>query len=155
MVLTSGADSALAGYEDGSVVWWDIDQRAVKAESKLYQDSVMALDYNSLVNRGVAGSVNNKLEIFKLSESEGVEHQRTVTLDSEGVSCVCIRDDGRLFCVTLWSTQCLLYSMKKCQVLAQLTAHSTRMQCLLFTSDKHLLVAGDDGAISVWSVYTN
>lgn len=66
----------LAGYEDGSLLLWDVTQRSVLSQAKAHPEPVMCLTFDIKCLRGVSGSSENKLSTWKLDRQNNLQVSR-------------------------------------------------------------------------------
>jgi hypothetical protein len=104
--------NVVAGYEDGSVIGWDLRNRAILWRSKLFDEPAVAVAVGLSKSGGcrvVAGGAGDTLHIGKLptraadsgaGEGNPVSQLRdlkTIQLKHAGINSISIRDDGKLF----------------------------------------------------------
>lgn len=140
-------------YESGSIVLWHLTQTKILSRLKLCDAVATCVDYHVDMNKGVCGTVSDKLYIFNIDESEQLMIIREITLTNEGLNCVCIRLDGKLFLTGGWDSRVRLFSCKKLSPLAVLTHHTQSVQALAVSSDNVFAVGSKDSLISVWQLY--
>lgn len=144
----------LVGYEDGSVLQWNLETNQIMAEKKLHGEPVMCLDYLSDISKGMSGSADDKLVSFTLNTPGDMQVTREVQLTNPGLSAVRIRCDGQIVATGGWDARIRLFGAKKLKRLAIMTYHTASVNCLDFSSQSLLLAAGSkDKHISIWSVY--
>ncbi|XP_029959994.1 guanine nucleotide-binding protein subunit beta-like protein 1 [Salarias fasciatus] len=78
----------LAGYEDGSLLLWDVTQRADLSRVRAHPEPVMCLTFDTERLRGVSGSSERELASWTLDEQSKLQVSR-------GHSDRAIRKDGR------------------------------------------------------------
>ncbi|XP_042344054.1 guanine nucleotide-binding protein subunit beta-like protein 1 [Plectropomus leopardus] len=148
----------LAGYEDGSLLLWDVTQRSQLSQAKAHPEPVMCLTFDTERLRGVSGSSEKKLSAWKLDRQNNLQLQEGVTLVNPGVSQLCIRGDGKLLASAGWDHRVRVFGWKKLRPLAVLQYHSDMVLSVAFSDHQdlrqRLLAAGSkDQRISLWSVY--
>ncbi|XP_068994927.1 guanine nucleotide-binding protein subunit beta-like protein 1 [Embiotoca jacksoni] len=148
----------LAGYEDGSLLLWDVTQRSKLSQVKAHPEPVMCLTFDTERLRGVSGSSEEKLSSWMLDGQKKLQLQGDVTLVNSGVSQLCIREDGKLLASAGWDHRVRVFGWKKLRPLAVLQYHTDMVLSVAFSDHQdprqRLLAAGSkDQRISLWSVY--
>lgn len=151
-IKAASEDLVLAGYEDGSIVVWDVrfSDREKNAD-RLHGETVSSLDYCERTQRGVSASVEGTIIAWG-----GTELKRSATSDIKGgVACVRARSDGKLFAIGACSSRIHIYSGRpKLLPLAIVHAHTQSVQSLVFNGDDNTLAAGSrDKTVSIWNIY--
>ncbi|XP_068167805.1 guanine nucleotide-binding protein subunit beta-like protein 1 isoform X2 [Antennarius striatus] len=118
----------LAGYEDGSLLLWDVTQRSKLCQVKAHPEPVMCLAFDPKHLRGISGSSEKKLSSWILDRQNNLQFQDSVMLVNPGVSQLCIRGDSKLLASAGWD-------------------HRDPRQRLLAAGSK-------DQRISLWSIYS-
>lgn len=72
----------LAGYEDGSVVLWNLSMGKVLSQLVCHQEPVMSLDFDSEKAKGISGSSEKVLSIWSLNEQQNLQVRITGPLVS-------------------------------------------------------------------------
>lgn len=65
--------SLLAGYEDGSVLLWNLSTGKVLSQLICHQEPVMSLDFDSEKAKGISGSSEKVLSIWSLNEQQNLQ----------------------------------------------------------------------------------
>uniref|UniRef100_A0A4W6EMS6 Guanine nucleotide binding protein (G protein), beta polypeptide 1-like n=1 Tax=Lates calcarifer TaxID=8187 RepID=A0A4W6EMS6_LATCA len=148
----------LAGYEDGSLLLWDVTQRSKLSQAKAHPEPVMCLTFDTKRLRGISGSSEKKLSSWILDRQDNLQLQDCVTLVNPGVSQLCIREDGKLLASAGWDHRVRVFSWKKLRPLAVLQYHTDMVLSVAFSDHQdpkqRLLAAGSkDQRISLWSIY--
>ncbi|XP_054630746.1 guanine nucleotide-binding protein subunit beta-like protein 1 isoform X2 [Dunckerocampus dactyliophorus] len=154
----SGGPILLAGYEDGSLLLWDITQRSKLSQTKVHHEPVMCLTFDPEVLRGISGSSEKQLSSWILDGQNNLQLQDCVTLTNPGVSQLCIRGDGKLLASAGWDHRVRIFGWKNLRPLAVLQHHNDMVLSVAFSDHKdprqRLLAAGSkDQRISLWSIY--
>ncbi|KAG9262069.1 guanine nucleotide-binding protein subunit beta-like protein 1 [Astyanax mexicanus] len=149
-----------AGYEDGSLVLWDVSNRRPLSCLKAHPDPVMCLDVDSGRQKGVSGSSDQNLISWSFSDQQNLQVQDSVPLTNPGVSQVRIRGDGRIVATAGWDCSVRVFGWRRLKPLAVLQHHQDPVQSLEFSDHQdptqRLLAAGStDQRISMWSIYTH
>ncbi|MEQ2287152.1 hypothetical protein AMECASPLE_009537 [Ameca splendens] len=147
-----------AGYEDGSLLLWDVTQRSELSHVKAHPEPIMCLTFDPRHLRGVSGSCEKKLSSWMLDNQNNIQLQDCVMLVNPGVSQLRIRDDSRLLASAGWDHRVRVFGWKKLQPLAVLQYHTDMVLSLAFSDHQdprqRLLAAGSkDQRISLWSIY--
>uniref|UniRef100_A0A1A7Z705 Guanine nucleotide binding protein (G protein), beta polypeptide 1-like n=1 Tax=Iconisemion striatum TaxID=60296 RepID=A0A1A7Z705_9TELE len=150
----------LAGYEDGSLLLWDVTQRAKLSQVKAHPEPVMCLTFDPRRLRGISGSSEKKLSSWMLDSQNNIQLQSDVMLVNPGVSQLCIKEDGRILASAGWDHRVRIFSWKKLRPLAVLQYHTDMVFSVAFSDHQdprqRLLAAGSkDQRISLWSIYND
>ncbi|KAF3696132.1 Guanine nucleotide-binding protein subunit beta-like protein 1 [Channa argus] len=148
----------LAGYEDGSVLLWDVNQRSKLSQAKVHPEPVMCLAWDTKHLRGISGSSEKKLNSWMMDRQNNLQLQDCVTMVNPGVSQLCIRQDGKLLASAGWDHRVRVFGWKKLKPLAVLQYHTDMVLSVAFSDHQdprqRLLAAGSkDQRISLWSIY--
>ncbi|XP_007506155.1 guanine nucleotide-binding protein subunit beta-like protein 1 isoform X2 [Monodelphis domestica] len=148
----------LAGYEDGSVILWNVSERRMLSRLSCHKEPVMSLDFDSRKAKGVSGSSEKALCVWGLDEQQNLKVCRTQELTNPGIADVVIRPDGKILATAGWDHRIRLFGWKQLKPLAVLDYHSAAVHCVAFSDPgqprEQLLAGGSkDQRISVWSVY--
>ncbi|XP_041855823.1 guanine nucleotide-binding protein subunit beta-like protein 1 [Melanotaenia boesemani] len=149
----------LAGYEDGSLLLWDVTQRSKLSQVKAHPEPVMCLTFDPKCLRGISGSSEKNLSSWMLDGQNNLQLQDCVTLVNPGVSQLCIREDGKLLASAGWDHRVRIFGWKKLRPLAVLQYHTDMVLSVAFSDHEdqrqRLLAAGSkDQRISLWSIYS-
>lgn len=150
----------LAGYEDGSLLLWDVTQRSPLSRVKAHPEPVMCLTFDPRRLRGISGSSEKELSSWRLDEQSNIQLQDGVKLVNPGVSQLCIRADGKLLASAGWDHRVRVFGWKKLRPLAALQYHTDMVLSVAFNDHQdprqRLLAAGSkDQRISLWSIYND
>ncbi|XP_006890569.1 PREDICTED: guanine nucleotide-binding protein subunit beta-like protein 1 [Elephantulus edwardii] len=143
----------LAGYEDGSVVLWDVSERKVCSRVACHTEPALALDFDSQKARGVSGSAEKALAVWSLDEQQALKVCRTQELTNPGVADVTLRLDRKLLATAGWDHRVRLFHWRTMKPLAVLDFHTASVHCVAFANDGLLAAGSGDQRISVWSLY--
>lgn len=66
----------LAGYEDGSLLLWDVTQRSKLSQAKAHPEPVMCLTFDTKRLRGISGSSEKKLSSWMLDRQNNLQVSR-------------------------------------------------------------------------------
>nr|XP_054749397.1 guanine nucleotide-binding protein subunit beta-like protein 1 [Lytechinus pictus] len=150
----------LIGYENGSVVVWNLSSCCIESENKLHQEPVMCTEYCSESNRGISGSSTDQLVSWSMTSQGEITLDKEITLTNPGVASLSLRDDKKILVSGGWDSRVRVWTWKKLKPLAVLNHHSETVNSLDFSSRTdskgYLMAAGSkDTHISVWSLYND
>ncbi|KAM8797903.1 guanine nucleotide-binding protein subunit beta-like protein 1 [Eudromia elegans] len=148
----------LAGYEDGSVILWNLSMGKAASQLVCHQEPVMSLDFDSEKAKGISGSSEKVLSIWSLNEQQNLQFHKTHELINAGISDITIRSDRKILATAGWDHRIRIFGWKKMKPLAVLDYHTSTVHCVSFSDHRNLserlLAAGSkDHRISVWSIY--
>ncbi|XP_043094108.1 guanine nucleotide-binding protein subunit beta-like protein 1 [Puntigrus tetrazona] len=148
-----------AGYEDGSLVLWDVSHRRPYGRLKAHAEPVMCLDVDVSQQKGVSGSSEKILRSWTLDKQHSLQMHDSVQMTNPGVSQLCIRADGKILAAAGWDDSIRVFGWKKLKPLAVLQHHTDMVNSVAFSDHQdppqRLLAAGSkDQRISVWSIYS-
>ncbi|CAM4673006.1 unnamed protein product [Caretta caretta] len=148
----------LAGYEDGSVILWNLSGGKILSRLACHQEPVMSLDFDSEKTKGVSGSSEEVLTVWSLDEQQNLKVQKTHKLINAGIADVAIRQDKKILATAGWDHRIRIFGWKKLKPLAILDYHTATVHCVSFSDhsrpSERLLAAGSrDHRISIWSIY--
>lgn len=66
----------LAGYEDGSLLLWDVTQRSVLSQVRAHPEPVMCLTFDPKRLRGISGSSEKNLSSWMLDSQNNIQVSR-------------------------------------------------------------------------------
>lgn len=149
--------SVAIGYEDGSIVLWDLRRFSTLACGKLHTEPVMALTMDLDGFSGVSGSAENSIIIFTINY-DAKEINQTINVElgkkAQGVADVTL--SGGLIAVAGWDGKIRVFKKKNGRPLAVLRYHQKDASAVAFGSKTRLLASGArDGTIAVWDVYAS
>ncbi|XP_076854031.1 guanine nucleotide-binding protein subunit beta-like protein 1 isoform X2 [Brachyhypopomus gauderio] len=159
MWQTDSGPLLIAGYEDGSLVLWDVSLKRPLSCLKAHPEPVMCLDFDAGRRKGISGSSDSALQSWILDSQQNLQIQAPVTLTNPGVSQLCIRDDSRIVSAASWDGSVRVFGWKTLKPLAVLRYHRDQVQCVTFSDhpqpSRRLMAAGSrDQLISLWSIYS-
>ncbi|KAK1792452.1 hypothetical protein P4O66_012090, partial [Electrophorus voltai] len=148
-----------AGYEDGTLVLWDVSLRRPISCLKAHTEPVMCLDFDTGRGKGISGSSDNALSSWTLDSQRSLQIQAPVVLTNPGVSQLRIRGDSKIVASAGWDCRVRVHSWKSLNPLAVLCYHRDQVRCVTFSdhpeSTQTLMAAGSrDQLISLWSIYS-
>ncbi|KAK2537937.1 Gnb1l [Columba livia] len=157
----------LAGYEDGSVVLWNLSTGKALSQLVCHQEPVMSLDFDSEKAKGISGSSEKVLSIWSLNEQQNLQEEKqvfghpTVThhlgdsvevydllvpyhsvykthkLVNAGISDITIRPDKKILATAGWDHRMRIFGWKKLKPLAVLDYHTATVHCVSFSDHKN------------------
>ncbi|XP_051527456.1 guanine nucleotide-binding protein subunit beta-like protein 1 isoform X2 [Myxocyprinus asiaticus] len=147
-----------AGYEDGSLVLWDVSNRRPFSCIKAHPEPVMCLDIDLHRQKGISGSSEKILHSWTLENQQILQMHNSSHLTNPGVSQLRIRADGKILAAAGWDNNIRVFGWKKLKPLAVLQHHTDMVNSVAFSehqdTQQRLLAAGSkDQRISVWSIY--
>lgn len=159
-IIDPDASCVLGAFESGHFVTWDLREGKVLSVKKL-EESPMALDYDSLTNRGIYAGPNDKIHVFGYQRPQMLLHGRSeINLKNPGVSCLRIRPDKKIFVSGGWDGRIRVFSWKSLRPLAVLTEHKKSILDVAFSPGRVELwraplmaIAGEDRQITLWDLY--
>uniref|UniRef100_A0A8D0BRS3 G protein subunit beta 1 like n=2 Tax=Salvator merianae TaxID=96440 RepID=A0A8D0BRS3_SALMN len=148
----------LAGYEDGSVVLWNLAMGKMQSRLACHEGPVMSFDFDPDKAKGVSGSSEKMLCVWSHNEQQNLQLQQTYELTNPGIAEVTLRQDKKLLATAGWDHRIRLFGWKKLKPLAVLGYHSASVHSVAFSDhsqpSERLMAAGSkDHRISVWSIY--
>ncbi|CAB4002349.1 guanine nucleotide-binding subunit beta 1 [Paramuricea clavata] len=145
----------VAGYESGDIILWDLQSSNMVSKLCVHKEPVMCVDIDPKSNRGISGSAEEKVTVFKLTAERRLEVEKTVQIKNCGISEVKIRGDCKIFATAGWDHKLRIFSWKSLKPLAILNYHTQSVDAVAFSNcQEQLLAAGSkDGRISLWSLY--
>lgn len=147
--------SVAVGYEDGSIVLWDVHRLSTLAHGKLHSEPIMALTMDRDGLSGVSGSAENNIVIFNINyDTNTVEKAMKVAMGKkQGVADIDL--SAGLVAVAGWDGKIRVFRRKNGKPLAILRYHQKDASAVVFGSKTRLLASGArDGTIAVWDVYS-
>ncbi|XP_054001009.1 guanine nucleotide-binding protein subunit beta-like protein 1 [Hylaeus anthracinus] len=150
----------LVGYEGGKLILWDVRQKSVLSFLAI-QTCPMALDFDTVLMKGIIGSPSDQLQVFTLSESQVLRNKTKITLKNSGTSVIVIRPDSKIVAVGGWDSRVRIYSWKSLKPLAVLDQHRDTVHDIAYSlmrldtrNDKYVMAtAAKDGYIALWDIY--
>uniref|UniRef100_A0A8C5MBL9 G protein subunit beta 1 like n=1 Tax=Leptobrachium leishanense TaxID=445787 RepID=A0A8C5MBL9_9ANUR len=157
--VSGSSPMLLVGYEDGSVALWNVLQHRMVSRLASHTDPIMSLDFDCKQARGVSGSADNSLNVWKLDEQQNLKAYKTQMIVNPGISDIALRPDRKILATGGWDYRVRIFSWKTMKPLAVLQYHKATVHAVCFSDhlkpEDRLLAAGSkDQRITLWSIYT-
>ncbi|KYR00102.1 guanine nucleotide-binding protein subunit beta-like protein 1 [Tieghemostelium lacteum] len=157
----SGHLNLLSGYENGSIVLWDIRQPdKLLYTNKIHEEPVLAMDISG--NKVVSGGGDTLLCQFSITKSEdqtsnddSFEILNKYQLPNQGISEIKIRPDKKIIATAGWDHRVRIFNFKKHTPLAILKYHEESVYTIDFNTNNILASASKDMRIALWSIYND
>ncbi|KAK3538921.1 hypothetical protein QTP86_022743, partial [Hemibagrus guttatus] len=133
MWKTDAGPLLCAGYEDGSLVIWDVSYSRPVSCLKVHPEPVMCLDFDVSRQKGISGSSDKNLCSWILDGQQNLQIQDSVPLTNPGVSHLHIRGDGKIVAAGGWDGNVRIFSWKKMKPLAVLQHHKDLVHSVAFS----------------------
>ncbi|KAH9568394.1 hypothetical protein CY35_03G074600 [Sphagnum magellanicum] len=150
-----GLWTLVAGYEDGTMMVWDIRHAAAPLiQARLHDEPVLSIAIDRIGAGGVSGSADGNLMFFFFDYQENTFVVKKKVEGQAGIGDIAIRGDDKLVATAGWDHRVRIYDYKRRKPLAILKYHTETVTGVTFREDmKWMATSSRDSTIALWSLY--